>query len=76
MSVFSQADLDTALSEYRAVVAEVMKVTTAWHGDLEEGRLPSAGEITEFQSCVGALNEKARQAWNHYCQVGTFLYRL
>jgi hypothetical protein len=76
MSVFSPADLNNALYEYRAVVAEVMEVTTAWHKDLEDGRLPSAGNITEFQSHVGALTEKARQAWDHYCQMGAFLYRL
>lgn len=76
MSVFSPADLSDALSEYRAVLAEAVEVTTAWHKDLEDGKLPSAGEISAFQSRVGALNEKARQAWEHYCHVGTFVHRL
>jgi hypothetical protein len=76
MSLFSEADLSDALIQYRTAVAEAMDVTTAWHEDLEAGRLPSVGQITEFQSRVGALNEKARQAWDHYCHVGTLLYRL
>ena len=73
---FTQDDLSSALDDYRAALAEAVKVTTAWHGDLEAGWLPSSGQITDFQLRVAALNEKAIQAWSHYCQVGTFLYRL
>jgi hypothetical protein len=76
MSEFSQADLTCALSDYRAVVAEAMEVVNAWHEELEAGESPSTAQITAFQAGVAALNERAKRAWDHYCQIGALLYRL
>lgn len=76
MSEFSQADLDRALSEYRARLTEAVAYATAWHDRLENGIPPSSGEISEFTVRSGQLNAEVAQAFDNYSQVAAHHYHL
>lgn len=76
MGELSKADLDAALSDYRAAAVEAVEAARAWHAKLEAGATPSAAEVSEFHSLGASLNERVTQTWARYCYVSALAYRL
>lgn len=76
MSTFTQADLDEALSDYRASLSEAMEFSKAWHERLQGGTDPSSTQVSLFCERTDKLNAKVAAAWDHYSRVVAFYYHL
>jgi len=46
-----------------------MSFAIAWHGQLEEGSLPTSEQVADFQAQSAQLNNIFKQACDHYYEV-------